>query len=89
MKEIREFGLGRKGENEVVMPSGSTILGVGYIGSSLRMWAEIDPDKKEVIRIFMVLKNGDKVPPGMNEYVGPAIFGDSSNLYHVYDLGEE
>jgi hypothetical protein len=89
LKEIQQFDLSARGINDVIMPSGSTILGVGYIHHDLKIWAEIDPDKKTATRIFMVLMNGDKVPPGMNEYVGHAIFKDNSGLFHVYDLGEE
>ena len=75
---------------EVEMPAGARLLSAGEQGSSLCIWALVDPAQPLVIRRIRIAGTGHlltgEVDPG-TAYVGRGTFAGGALQVHVFDLG--
>lgn len=76
----------------IKMPAGARMLSAGEQGSSLCIWALVDPKQPEVQRLIRIAGTGHPlsgtVDPG-TAYIGRGTFAGGALQVHVFDLGEE
>lgn len=84
-KAIWKFTLTVPMRCPVLMPEDAQILTVGVQGSSIRMWALVDPKAVQNTRYFNVYGTGHP-HPGTGDYIGTAFIDEL--VFHVFEEKE-
>lgn len=86
MKTIYKYPLIATDLQYIDMPNGAVILTVQMQGGAMCLWAQVDLDKAEVVRVIAVYGTGNLMPAEAGQYVGSVQMPPF--VWHVYDKGE-
>jgi anti-sigma-K factor RskA len=77
------FGTDRQ---SVSMPKGATILDVQYQGSSLQLWALVNPDAEHELRVIDIFGTGHPIDNAPRSYITTVQAYSGSLVLHVFEL---
>jgi hypothetical protein len=68
------------------LPYGSNIISAGIQGSLPVLWAEVDPEQREITRHLAVIGTGHQLPENATFI---ATFQDPPFVWHLYELDQQ
>lgn len=84
--QVWKFDLQVVFEQPLSMPEGAKALCVQTQDGYPKLWAECDPSKPRIQRVFRTLTTGEDFPPSIWKYVGTYQMGNGAFVAHVYEV---
>jgi hypothetical protein len=88
MRTIHKYALAIKGEQEIPMPKGATLLSVQEQRSWPILWAEVEDEADLVSRVIHCYGTGHPLPALLGPYIGTVLQHDIGLVWHFFDHGE-
>lgn len=86
MKTIWKFPLSLSDESVFKMPSGAKVLSAGVQEERIHIWAEVDPDKIQVLKRFYVVGTGHPMPIGNLRFIDTVHMAGGELVFHVFEV---
>lgn len=89
MKTIWKFPLSLADEFTVKMPSGAKVLSAGVQEGRIHIWAEVDPDRNQVLKRFHVVGTGHPMPDpaiGKLRFIDTVHMAGGELVFHVFEV---
>lgn len=83
---IWKFPLAKTTYNEIEMPTGARILHVGMQGSTVTLWAAVDPQRPLCHREFLLQGTGQELNPVIDDAVHLGTVFDGHYVWHIFEV---
>lgn len=86
MTKVYKFPLEISDEQKVLMPECAKVLTVQVQKGKPCIWAECNPDEKQVLRTFLIRGTGHSIDDEIEkEYIGTIQMCEGSIVFHVFE----
>ncbi|WP_269581880.1 DUF7352 domain-containing protein [Roseibium sp. Sym1] len=85
METIWKFTISPTDEVSIQMPEGATVLSAGVQGETMCLWAQVNPEKKTVVRRFYVVGTGHLMPIGSLRFIDTVQMMNGALVFHIFE----